>query len=450
MSKSPDLLKGNPKSLFFKYLVPSISATLVTSIYILADSIIIGKGVGSDGIAALNIILPLFSFYFALGILFGVGGGILFSVSQGNGHPEQSRAYFTTALHLVIIVAAVIFILSNVFFKPLMYMLGATDSSYGLVSDYGIYITRFCFIFMFTNFLQAFVRNDKAPRRAMAATIAGGVTNVLLDLLFIYGFHMGMAGGAIATVIGNTLNLCILLSHFFSKSCTLKPIRCTTWLRNAKKIFQSGISSFLLDVASGIVILIFNIQILRYIGDTGLVVYSIISNSLLIAMSFFNGVSQAVQPLVASNYGAHLLERVRTFRKIAVVGVVLFGVFFTFIGLAFPHVIIDIFVVSTPEIMDMGRVAIRLYFTALICMSLNILLTTYLQSTLKALQALILSLLRGFILCTLFIFIFPPVFGTTSIWLVMPATELLTLVTAIIFIRKDDRNNAKKIQENIH
>lgn len=438
MSNTTDLIRGNPKSLFFKYLVPSISATLVTSIYILADSIIIGKGVGSDGIAALNIILPLFSFYFALGILFGVGGGILFSVSQGNNHPEQARAYFTTALHLVILVAVVIFALSNIFFKPLMYMLGATDSSYALVSQYGIYITRFCFVFMIVNFLQAFVRNDKAPRRAMAATIAGGITNVVLDLVFIYIFNMGMAGGAIATVLGNLLNLAILLTHFFSKGCTLKPIRCQNWLKNAKKIFQSGISSFLLDVASGIVILIFNVQILRYVGETGLVVYSIISNSVLIANSFFNGVSQAVQPLTASNFGAHKIGRVHEFRRIAVITVGIFGILFTAIGLAFPGTIIDIFVVSTPDIMTMGQVAIRLYFTALIFMSLNILLITYLQSTLKALHALILSLLRGFILCTLFIFIFPMVFGTTSIWLVMPCTEVLTLLAALWFVRKND------------
>ena len=140
--------------------------------------------------------------------------------------------------------------------------------------------------------------------------------------------------------------------------------------------------------------LIFNVQILRYVGETGLVVYSIISNSVLIANSFFNGVSPAVQPLTASNFGAHKIGRVHEFRRIAVITVGIFGILFTAIGLAFPGTIIDIFVVSTPDIMTMGQVAIRLYFTALIFMSLNILLITYLQSTLKALHALILSLLQ--------------------------------------------------------
>ena len=137
MSATPDLLKGEPKKLFFKYLVPSISATLVTSVYILADSIIIGKGVGSDGIAALNILLPLFSFYFALGILYGVGGGILFSISNGNNRPDKARQYFTTAFIMLIMTAVIMFALSNIFFKPLMYLLGATDSSYALVAEYG-------------------------------------------------------------------------------------------------------------------------------------------------------------------------------------------------------------------------------------------------------------------------------------------------------------------------
>lgn len=438
MSATPDLLKGEPKKLFFKYLVPSISATLVTSVYILADSIIIGKGVGSDGIAALNILLPLFSFYFALGILYGVGGGILFSISNGNNRPDKARQYFTTAFIMLIMTAIIMFALSNIFFKPLMYLLGATDSSYALVAEYGKYLTGFCFIFMIVNFFQAFVRNDKAPKRAMAATIAGGVTNIVLDLVFIYIFHMGMAGGAIATVIGNILNLFILLSHFLSPKCSLKFAFSPSFVRNAVQIFHSGISSFLLDVASGIVILIFNVQILRYLGDTGLVVYSIISNSLLIATSFFNGVSQASQPLVASNFGAKQQARVFAFRKIAAITVGTFGCIFTLLGLLFPETIINVFVVSTPEILALGKVAIRLYFTALMFMSLNVLFITYLQSTLKAWYALTLSLLRGFILCILFIFIFPAVFGTTSIWLVMPATELFTLATGIVFLRKCD------------
>ena len=439
MSVSPDLLKGEPKKLFFKYLVPSISATLVTSIYILADSIIIGKGVGSDGIAALNILLPLFSFYFALGILYGVGGGILFSISNGNNRSDKAQQYFTTAFIMLALTAVIIFALSNIFFKPLMYMLGATDSSYPLVSEYGRYLTGFCFIFMIVNFLQAFVRNDKAPKRAMAATITGGITNIILDLVFIYIFDMGMAGGAVATVIGSFFNLFILLSHFLSPKSSLHFTRCSSFWRNAVQIFHSGISSFLLEVASGVVILIFNVQILRYLGDTGLVVYSIISNSLLIATSLFNGVAQASQPLIASNFGARAMARVYRFRRIAAIAVVSVGCLLTFIGVLFPETIINIFVVSTPEVLALGRTAMPLYFSALIFMSLNILLITYLQSTLNAWYALILSLLRGFVLCILFIFVFPVIFGTTAIWLVMPATELLTLITAMVFIKRCDK-----------
>lgn len=444
MSASPDLLQGNPKKLFFKYLIPSISATLVNSVYILADSIIIGKGVGSDGIAALNILLPLFSFYFALGILYGVGGGILFSINSGNKRTDRAQQYFTAAFIMLIITAIVIFALSNIFFRPLMYMLGASDQSYDLIAQYGKYLTGFSFVFMAVNFFQAFVRNDKAPKRAMAATITGGITNIILDLVFIYVFHMGMAGGAIATVIGNMLNLFILLSHFRSPKCTLKFTFGTPFMQNAIQIFHSGISSFLLDVASGIVILVFNVQILKYLGNDGLIVYSIISNSILIATSFFNGVSQASQPLVASNFGAMQLQRVYIFRKIAAVTVGIFGCIFTIAGLLFPETIINVFVISTPQVLSLGKTAIRLYFIALIFMSLNILFITYLQSTLQSWYALILSLLRGFVLCILFVFIFPVIFGTTSIWLVMPATELITMLTAIIFLKKCD-NHEKKI-----
>ena len=189
--KKRDILREKPSKLFFSYLLPSISSTLVTSIYIFVDTVMIGKGVGEDGIAALNIILPVFGVLYGLGVLFGVGGGVLMSVANGAGNHEEAHGYFSSALVCAVVSSAMCAIVTVIFFEPLMMAMGADSTTYPLVYEYGIYIAYGSPLFLFTNFLQAFVRNDKAPRRAMVGVITGGITNVILDYVFIFPMDMG-------------------------------------------------------------------------------------------------------------------------------------------------------------------------------------------------------------------------------------------------------------------
>ncbi|HIZ54660.1 MAG TPA: polysaccharide biosynthesis C-terminal domain-containing protein [Firmicutes bacterium] len=442
MNRDTGLLTSNPYKLFFKYLIPSISATLVTSIYLLADSIIIGKGVGSDGLAALNLLLPLFSLYSGLGTLFGVGGGVLISMYNGSGDRKCANTFFTVSTVCIAAVSLLMLIFSVTFFKPLLFALGATEESYPLVAEYSRYLVGFSFVFSLSNFLQTIVRNDHAPKTAMIAVISGGVANVILDLIFIYLFDWGMAGGAIATVIGSLLTVCILLTHFFSSKCTLSFVRGSICLKNILRVLHSGAASFLMEISAGIVTFVLNLQILKLIGNTGIVIYSVIANSSLIANSFFNGVAQASQPLIATNYGARAMERVQKILRIAALISAGLGIFFTGIGILFPARLIQIFVFSTPEILNLGESALRIYFCTFLFINLNILLSTYFQSVIRPTLALIMNLLRGLFLSTLFAFVFPALFGTSAIWFVMPAAECITLLLGAYFFYRSSRTAA--------
>ncbi|WP_243009175.1 MATE family efflux transporter [Clostridium sp. AM58-1XD] len=278
MKKQPDLLTGDVKKLFFHYLIPSISATLVTSIYILADTVMIGRGVGAIGIAALNILLPLFSVFFGTGMMFGVGGSVYFSVEKGKGNSREARNYFTAALAGAAAAMVFYLVVCNVFFDEITGFLGRNETMDSLVREYGKILIAGIPVFVFSSFLQAFVRNDKSPRTAMLAVITGGVLNVVLDYIFIFPMGMGMAGAAIATVIGSAVTVLILLSHFFSPHNTLK-MSAHLSLGKMSESLVSGLSSFMIELSGGIVIFLFNRQLLRYVGDIGVVVYGIISNS---------------------------------------------------------------------------------------------------------------------------------------------------------------------------
>ncbi len=430
-----DLLKEAPKKLFFRYLVPSISATLVTSIYVLADTIMIGQGIGADGIAALNYILPIFNLFFGTGLLLGVGGGVLMSVANGSGNKELGNTYFTSSVIWGAIIGLIYMILGSVFLKPIGYMLGSDASNIHLFTSYGRYLIGFAPVFIFSSLLQAFVRNDHAPKRAMVAVISGGVMNIILDYIFIFIFKMGMMGGAIATVLGSVTSVTILLTHFISQQNTMRFVKIKSPFKILVSTLHSGFPSFLIEMASGIVVLIFNLQLLKYVGQNGVVVYSIIANTAIVAMSLFNGVSQGAQPIMATNYGAKQMERVIEVRRLAVMTAMLIGGIIFALGALFPQIAVNAFVKPTPEITQMASSAIRIYFTAFIVMSLNIVYSTYFQSVLKANLSMIICLLRGVIISIVLVLVLPQFWGVTGIWLVMPITELVTAMIALALVK---------------
>lgn len=430
-----NLLEDPIKTLYGKYLLPSISATLVTSIYILADTMMVGRGVGAVGIAALNLLLPVFSLFFGTGMMFGVGGSVLFSISRGRQEETMCRRYFTAALMLALLVGAFYGTAFQIWFEPVTAFLGRNESMDLFVRQYGRILIAGAPIFVCSSFFQAFVRNDKEPKRAMAAVIAGGVSNVILDYVFIFPMGMGMAGAAAATVIGSLITVVILLTHFVSPANTLKLTR-RFGLREMRASAVNGASSFLVEMTGGIVIFLFNRQLLSYVGDLGVVVYGIVSNSALIAASIFNGISQAAQPVMAINFGAGKRERVEETRRRALKTAAAAGILFTAIGLFCPQVLVYAFVEPTEEIIAMGVTAVRIYFLSFLAAGANVLFATYFQSVLKPGFAMSICMLRGIILNGAFVFLLPMFFGVNGIWAAMTATECLTLLCALIMLKE--------------
>ena len=289
---------------------------MVTSIYVLADTIIIGKGIGTDAMAALNIALPVYNLFFGTGLLFGVGGSVMMSICRGHGEHSKGNAYFSLSFLLNVLACIIYMIICNTFAKEIALFLGATDVTLPYVMDYLPYITWSLPVFAFSSFLQTFIRNDGAPKLAMTAVVSGGIFNVIFDYILVYPCQMGMAGAAIATVCGSILTVLILLIHFFGKHNHLHF--CFSEIRSSfgSDIFKSGFASFLIDLSSGIVIFFFNQQLLRYQGDLGVSVYGIISNTAIVVTCLSNGICQAAQPIISTNFGAGFQERIDHVRKL--------------------------------------------------------------------------------------------------------------------------------------
>lgn len=427
------------KKLFFHYLLPSICGTMVTSIYVLADTIIIGKGIGIDAMAALNIVLPLFNIFFGTGLLFGVGGSVLMSIARGRGEIETGHRYFSMAFLLNVITCLIYMLVFLLFLEDIARFLGATDVTMPYVMDYAPFILWGLGFFSFSSFLQTFVRNDGAPKLSMISVATGGILNIILDIIFVFPFHMGMAGAALASVIGSVTTCLILFLHFFSKKNGLK----FTWKgllpSYAISIFKNGFTSFLLEVLAGFVMFIFNLQILKYVGDIGISMYGVITNTSIVVTCLCNGINQASQPIISINYGAGLHDRIHTVKRLGLQTAIVICAIPAILGLAVPDMFTYIFLNPTSEILSLSATAVRTYFIGFAITGVNMFVIGFFQSTVKPHLSLILCLLRGCILSVLFVYILPVFFDIIGIWASVPLAEFITLGVAIFFLRKTTR-----------
>ena len=429
-----DFLNKPVKQVFMRYLVPSVFATMVTSIYVLADTIIVGKGIGTIAVAALNIVLPLYNIFFGLGLLFGVGGSVLMSILRGEGDEKGSNAYFSTSLVAMCVVLALSLAFFTAFMEKIALVFGGTPETMPYIMNYMPYIVWGMGLFFFSSYLQTFIRNDGAPRLAMYAVVSGGVANIILDYVFVYNFNMGMAGAAIATVMGSGLTVVILLTHFFTKKnnlhFSLKGVR-PSFIKN---IILNGFASFLIEVASGVTIFVFNIQLLKYAGNTGVSVYSIISNTAIVVVCLCKGINQAAQPLLSTNYGAGLYERTDKIRSLAVKVSIIICAVPVIMGLVVPDFFTYIFINPDSAILSMSAPAIRIYFVGFMMLGINMVFICYFQAILKNGYSMIICLMRGLILVVAFAYIFPLFMDVTGIWLAVPAAETITMLFGIYLI----------------
>ncbi len=436
-----DLLNDNIKKLYFKFLLPSLGSAMVMSVYTLTDAIVIGKGVGTEALAALSFTTPLLCILMATGILFGVGGSVQMSVFRGVNDEIKARRYFTLSFAALAAICMILWGSFAALMPEIIRVMGANDVLYPYILDYMKYMTYFLPFAVFSNYLAIFIRADNDPNRAMAGVLSGGVLNIILDIVFVFPLHMGIGGAALASALGMVLQVGVAASHFLSKKNGLKFIVPRNVKKSIRIILGCGIPSFFNEFANGFIVFLFNIQILKYCGDTALSVYSVISNCVILFNSLFTGVGQSVQPVISTNYGAQKLSRVAAVRKMAYVTIIGMGAVFSLAGILLPSGICSIFMNLTPEIEQIAAYGIRIYFIVFFPLGINLLTSYYLQAVLKSKQSLCISLLRNIILSGAGIITMPLVFGGNALWMVIPIVEIIVLGISICFLNKEGRNN---------
>ena len=445
MNKRVDLLKSDVKEIFIKYLIPSIAGMMGLSLNILFDTIFIGQGVGSEGLAALNIAIPIFNIFSSIALLLGIGGATAVSVSMGKKEYDKVNKIFTTSMIINVSIGIFLTVIGIFFTEKICYLLGATPDVLDMVKSYLGVIVWFSWAFLMSNTLTVFVRNDKNPRLAMWSMLIGNFANIVFDFVFIFIFNWGMKGAAIATTMSPVITIILLSTHFIRGNNTLKfkldKLKIDKNIIN--RILKNGFPSFIMELSSGLIIFAFNMSISNIEGAIGVSAYSIIANISLVCVAIFNGIAQAIQPIISINYGAKKYERVHEALKLAIKTSVIFGAIFYAAGVLFPEKIVLLFNSGDAKLMEMTCRGIKLYFIAFLFMGANIARVSYFQSIENSKASTLVSLCRGVIFVLISLLILPMILGINGVWITIPIVEVASMIIACVCMKRIDLNVSK-------
>lgn len=420
---------------FAKYVSLNVMGMVGLSCYILGDTFFVASGLGANGLTALNLAIPIYSFIHGLGLMVGMGGATKYSIIKSDGGGEGNKI-FTRSVMLALIISLCLLLIGAFFSRPLSTLLGANAVVHEMTSTYLGIILVFAPMFMLNNVVICFVRNDGNPKLSMIAMLIGSLSNIILDYIFIFPLSMGMFGAALATGIAPIISLAILSSHFIRRKNKFTLKKTLLKFAAVKDIVSLGVSSLIVEVSSGIVMITFNTIILVLLGNLGVAAYSIIANLSLVVVAIFTGISQGIQPIISSNYGSKNMGVVKKTRKYAVVTAILFAIIIYIIGFIFARPLVGIFNKDgNAELTLIAINGIRIYFMAFIFVGINAIIVGYLSAIAKARQAFVISILRGFIVILPMAFILSSLMGINGVWLAFPLTELIVMTLAIRTVR---------------
>lgn len=423
-----DLLKSNVKPMYFKYLAAASGSAMVASIFGMVDAMMVGKYHGPSGNAALAVFNPLWSIVYSLGLLAGIGGSVLFANARGRKDEKSAQEYFTLAVLYGLALSALAVIGIGLFNEPLFRFFGADEELLGLAKRYLAPILFAVPCCLFSNILSAFLRNDGNPGLATKAVIIGGLFNVFGDYFCVFILDMGIFGAGVATAIGQYIAIAVMLLHFVGKKNTLHFVKPSHPLRKLGKITVTGFSTAINDLAMGIIGVLFNRQIMKYLGSDALAMYGIITQITAFAQCLAYGAGQAAQPIISQNYGAGQNGRIRECLKYGLYTSVVMGLLWTGAMLLVPNLFVNFFMTPTPSVLEIAPGILRAYGISYILLPFNLFATYYFQAMMKANTAMIASVARGAVVSGVLIMLLPVIAGADSIWYAMLITESLVAV----------------------
>lgn len=444
MKDSIDFGSMEISTLFRKLLIPTVLGMVFSAIFVITDGIFVGKGIGSDALAAVNITAPLFMITAGIGLMFGVGSSVVASIHLSQGKRKVASINITQALVFSTLLILIMSALCFYYIEPLAKLLGSSDRLSPLAVEYMAWYLPFLVFYEILNIGMFCIRLDGSPTYAMMCNAVAAILNIILDYIFIFEFGWGMMGAAFATslgtVVGGLMTLIYLLKfsrslHLYRIKLSIKSMMLT--LRNVGYMIKLGSSAFISEASIACMMFLGNYVFIHYLGEDGVAAFSIACYFFPIIFMVYNAIAQSAQPIISYNFGAGQPDRVRKTLHLAIRTALICGISFFIITVLCRQNIVSLFIDRSYAAFDIAVNGIPYFGVGFIFFAFNMVGIGYYQSVERGQRATIITLLRGVVFMLIGFLVLPKILGVPGIWLAVPFAELLTMLYIIGIYFKD-------------
>ena len=406
-----------------------------TSLYTIVDGVFISNLVGKVPFAGLNLIYPVIGAIGAVGFMLGAGGSALVAKILGEGDSARANKVFSMVVYFTAIVGIILSVVGALVVEPVAKLLGATEELLPHCVTYGRILLAAIVAFMLQNMFQAFFIVAEKPLLGFLISVIAGVTNMVLDAAFVAGAKLGLAGAAYATITSQMVGAIIPLIYFSVKNKS--PLRLVLTKFELKPIIRTctnGSSEFLSNVSISIVNMLYNMQLLRYVGEDGLAAYGVVQYLAFVFLATFFGYSIGSAPIISYHFGAQNTSELKNLLKKSLIIMIGIGAVMTALceGLARPPSMI--FVSYDRALLDMTTLAMRIFGVSFILSGISIFSSSFFTALNNGLVSAIISFMRTLVFQIFAIMVMPLLFGLNGIWTAVIVAEGLSVIVSIICI----------------
>ncbi len=431
---SIDFGKSRIGPLFNRIFYPTLLSMVFASLFTVADGIFVGQGVGSNALAAINIVSPLFLITTGIALMFGVGVSVVASIHLSQDNHKAANINITQAFNVATLLMGIIVVAVYIFRVPFLQLLGSSDALLPLCQDYLLTILPGC-VFIVIQMIGTFViRLDGSPKFAASLEIFPGLLNIILDWLFVFPMQMGVAGSGIASSISCAVAAGLVAVYMFFRAqnvrlCRLKLSLTSLYLtaRNVGYMVRSGFSSMLGELAMSMMLLTGNYIFIRELGEDGVAAFSVACYLYPIVFMVNNSVAQSAQPIISFNYGAGNRYRVKSALKVSLRTATICGVLITAFLTLGTKPLVGLFLQADTKAYEIAIGGLPLFAYSAIFFALNVAIIGYYQATEQNGRATLCMLLRGLIFLVPAFLLMPQLMFPQGMWLAIPVSECMTL-----------------------
>ena len=418
-----------------RFALPSMVMMVFTSIYGIVDGLFVSNFVGKTPFAAINLIMPILMIIGAFGFMMGAGGTAIVSKTLGENDSVLANRYFSMFVYITAGVGAVMAVLGVMFLRPLSVLLGAEGDMLDCCVSYGRIVIIAMPAFMLQNLFQSFFIVGEKPKLGLLVTVLAGVTNMVLDALFVAVFKMGLEGAAIATSISQAVGGIVPLIYFLSKNTSLISLVHTRLYPKALfKAITNGSSELMSNISSSVVTILYNYQLMKFAGENGVAAYGVIMYVSFTFIAIFIGYSVSSAPIIGFHFGAKNKGELKNLLRCSTVITLVIGAAMAAIGFIFATPLSKIFVSYDKELLDMTARGLRIFSLSFFLSGFSIFGSSFFTALNNGLASALISFLRTLVYQMLGVLLLPLIFKLDGIWYSMFVAEVLAFTTTVIFI----------------